>query len=139
MKIRKSVAAAGAAATLAAASGLLAVPAFASDASGMHTLHFIAHPVAMHSFGRTGGTEIDKDTSGGKVVAYDILDFVSANGADVALALNHGFLYGKFTESKMGAITGKITGGTAAYMGDMGTIMGQAMKKGAKVTVTYHH
>jgi hypothetical protein len=87
MKARKSAALAGAAATLAAATGLLAVPAFASGASATHTLHFTARSVATHNFGRTGGLEVDKDTHSGKVVAYDIIDFVSANGADVSLAL----------------------------------------------------
>lgn len=138
MKARKSAALAGAAATLAAATGLLAVPAFASGASATHILHFTARSVATHNFGRTGGLEVDKDTHSGKVVAYDVIDFVSANGADVSLALKDGFLYGRFTISKKGVIAGRITGGSAAYQGDRGTIKGHAGKN-ATVTVTYHH
>jgi hypothetical protein len=141
MKVRKSVAMAGTAAALAAATGLAAIPAFASASSASsasHTLRFIAHPVASHSF-RAGGLEVDKDTHHGRVVAYDTLDFVSARGADVTLALSGGFLYGKLSISKMGAVTGRITGGSASYRGDMGTIRGHALAKGAAVTVKYHH
>ena len=42
-----------------------------------------------------------------------MLDFVSANGADVTLGLPDGFLYGQLTFSKTGGTTGKVTGGAA--------------------------
>ena len=138
MKVRTSVALAGSAAALATA-GLLAGPALASSASATHTLQFSTHSIAMHNFGKTGGVSLDKDTHAGKVVAYDMLDYVSANGADVSLGLPHGFLYAHVTFSKTGAITGKVTGGTGAYKGDTGTVKGQAGKSGATVTVKYHH
>ena len=138
MKVRASLALAGSAAALATA-GLLAGPALASSASATHTLKFSTHSLAMHNFGKSGGVGLDKDTHAGKVVAYDMLDFVSANGADVTLGLPDGFLYAHITISKTGGITGKVTGGTAAYKGDTGTVKGRQGKTGANVTVKYHH
>lgn len=136
MKVRTSLALAGSAAALATA-GLLAGPALASSASPAHTLSFSTHSIATHNFGKTGGVALDKDTHAGKVVAYDMLDYVSANGADVTLGLPHGFLYAHITFSKTGAITGKVTGGTASYKGATGSVKGQAGKSSARVTVTY--
>jgi hypothetical protein len=134
MKVRTSVALAGSAAALAAVTGFVAVPALASGAATTHTLHFTAHKVGGNSFG-----EIDKDTHAGKVIGYDALSYVASNRADVALSLRGGFLYGHFTISSAGALSGKVTGGAGAYKGDTGTIKGQGTKGGATVTVTYHH
>jgi hypothetical protein len=136
MKVRTSLALAGSAAALATA-GLLAGPALASSAAPAHTLHFNTHTITMHNFGKTGGVTLDKDTHAGKVVAYDMVDYVSANGADVSLGLPDGFLYAHITFSKKGGITGKVTGGTAAYKGATGSVKGQSGKSGATVTVTY--
>ncbi|HEX3492489.1 MAG TPA: hypothetical protein VHU92_24305 [Streptosporangiaceae bacterium] len=137
MKVRTSLALAGSAAALATA-GLLAGPALASSATPTHTLQFSTHSITTHNFGKTGGVALDKDTHNGKVVAYDILDFVSANGADVSLGLPDGFLYAHISFSSKGAITGKVTGGTGKYKGDAGTVAGQQGKTGANVTVKYH-
>jgi hypothetical protein len=137
MKLRTSAALAGSAAAL-AAGGWLAAPALAS--SGSTTLHFTAKPIATQSFTKVYGSEVDKDVSGGKVISYNVLDFVSATSADVSLALKDGFLYGNFTVSSAGALSGKVTGGTGSYAGDTGTITGQGLQSGgAKVTVVYHH
>lgn len=141
MKVRTSLALAGSAAALATA-GLVAGPALASSASATHTVKFTTHTITMHSLGKNGGAELDRDTHGGKVVAYDMLDFVSSNGADVSLALPGGFLYGHLTfNTKTGVVTGKVTGGSGAYRGDKGTIKGQPVGKSgsSNVTVTYHH
>jgi hypothetical protein len=134
MKVRKSAALAGAAVTAAAASALIAVPAFASPASSAsaHTITFISKTIASHGVG-----EVDKDVHNGKFVAYDVLNFVSSDRADVALGLKGGFLYGTFTLSNSGVISGHVTGGTGAYRGDRGTIRGQGENNGAHVTVTY--
>ena len=51
--------------------------------------------------------------------------------------LKGGFLYGTFTLSNSGVISGHVTGGTGAYRGDRGTIRGQGENNGANVTVTY--
>jgi hypothetical protein len=137
MKLRTSAALAGSAAALAAA-GWLAAPALASSAST--TLHFTAKPIASQKFTKVYGSEVDKDVSGGKVVSYNMLDFVSADSADVSLALKDGFLYGQFTINSAGAFSGKVTGGTGMYTGDTGTITGQAQQSGgAQVTVVYQH
>ena len=141
MKVRTSLALAGSAAALATA-GLVAGPALASSASATHTLKFTTHTITMHSVGKNGGVELDKDTHGGKIVAYDMIDFVSSNGGDVSLGLPGGFLYGHLTfNTKTGVTTGKVTGGAGRYKGDTGTIKGQpAGKSGSSnVTVTYHH
>jgi hypothetical protein len=140
MKVRTSLALAGSAAALATA-GLLAGPALASSTSASHTLQFDTHTITQHAFGKTGGVELDKDTHGGKIVAYDMLAFTSANGADVSLGLPGGFLYGHLTfNNKTGAVTGKVTGGAGAYAGDSGTIKGAPVSKSSDgVTVKYHH
>ncbi len=141
MKVRTSLALAGSAAALATA-GLLAGPALASSASATHTLKFTTHTITMHPLGKNGGAELDRDTHGGKIVAYDVLDFVSSNGADVSLALPGGFLYGHFTvNTKTGVVAGKVTGGSGAYRGDTGTIKGQPVGKSgnSNVMVKYHH
>ncbi len=140
MKVRTSLALAGSAAALATAG--LAGPALASSASATHTLRFTTHSITRHSFGKGGGVGLDKDTHGGKIVAYDMLDFVSSNGADVSLGLPGGFLYGHLTfNTKTGAATGKVTGGSGRYKGDHGTIKAQPVGKSGSnnVTVTYHH
>jgi hypothetical protein len=140
MKVRTSLALAGSAAALATA-GLLGGPALASSASATHTVQFTTHIITQHPLGKNGGAELDKDTHGGKIVAYDVLDFVSAKGADVSLALPGGFLYGHLTfNSKTGAVNGKITGGSGAYRGDTGTVKGVPVAKNVQnVTVKYHH
>ena len=141
MKIRMSLALAGSAAALATA-GLLAGPALASSASATHTLRFTTHTITQHSVGKNGGVELDKDTHGGKIVAYDMIDFVSSNGGDVSLGLPGGFLYGHLTfNTKTGATTGKVTGGSGRYKGDTGSIKGKPVGKSgsSNVTVTYHH
>jgi hypothetical protein len=140
MKVRTSLALAGSAAALAA--GLAAGPALAAPAAGhTHTLKFTTHTITQHSLGKTGGAELDKDINGGKIVAYDTLDFGSGNGADVSLALPGGFLYGHLTfNTKTGAVTGKIIGGSSAYKGDTGTVTGVPVSKSVEsVTVKYHH
>ena len=137
-----SLALAGSAAALATA-GLLAGPALASSASATQPpLRFTTHTITQHSVGKNGGVELDKDTHGGKIVAYDMIDFVSSNGGDVSLGLPGGFLYGHLTfNTKTGATTGKVTGGSGRYKGDTGSIKGKPVGKSgsSNVTVTYHH
>ena len=138
MKVRTSLALAGSAAALATA-GLLAGPALASSAAPAHTLHFNTHTITMHNFGKTGGVTLDKDTHAGKVVAYDMVDYVSANGVDVSLGLPDGFLYAHHhLQGKRGWHHGQGSpAGTATYKGATGSVKGQSGKSGATVTVTY--
>jgi hypothetical protein len=135
MRARTPIALAGSAAVLAAA-GWFAAPAFATSAST--TLHLSCTEIASHAFGKTSGIAVTKDTSNGKVVAYDTLNYTNSTTAHLALALNGGFLYGQATESSTGVVTGKITDGTGPYAGDTGTITGQITgAKTSTLTITY--
>jgi hypothetical protein len=142
MKISRSAAAITAVAaitTIAIAAGpALAASHNAGTATATHTLSFTAKPVYTAS-GKTYRFELDKDVRHGKVIATDELDFTSPADASVALARPGGYLYGKFTISNTGKLTGTITGGTGTYRGDTGTIQGHVLPAGgAQVTATYH-
>jgi len=83
---------------------------------------------------------LNKDYSGGKLVAFDVTDVVSPNTADVSFGLFRGFLYGTVTiNHATGQLSGQVNGGSGAYQGDTGTIAGRAVRNGAILTVTYHH
>jgi len=110
------------------------------DASTTHTLKLTARAVASHRVGTRGLVVFDKDYSGGRLVAFDVVDVVSANSADVSFGLFRGFLYGTVTiNHATGKLSGQVTGGSGAYQGDTGTITGRALRNGAILTVTYHH
>jgi hypothetical protein len=133
MRARTPIALAGSAAVLAAA-GWFAAPAFATNAST--TLHLSCTEIASHAFGKTSGIAVTKDTSNGKVVAYDTLSYTNSTTARLALGLNGGFLYGQAKESSTGAVTGTVTGGSGSYAGATGTITGKIT--GAKTsTLTF--
>jgi hypothetical protein len=110
------------------------------DASATHTLHLTSRAVASHRVGTRGLVVFDKDYSGGRLVAFDVVDVVSSNSADVSFGLFRGFLYGTVTiNHATGKLSGQVTGGSGAYQGDTGTITGRALRHGAILTVTYHH
>jgi hypothetical protein len=110
------------------------------DASATHTLHLRSHIVASHPVGTNGLVLLNKDYSGGKLVAFDVTDVVSPNSADVSFGLFRGFLYGTVTiNHATGQLSGQVTGGSGAYQGDTGSITGRAVRNGAILTVTYHH
>jgi len=110
------------------------------DASTTHTLKLTARAVASHRVGTRGLVVFDKDYSGGRLVAFDVVDVVSSNTADVSFGLFRGFLYGTVTiNHATGKLSGQVTGGSGAYQGDTGTITGRALRNGAILTVTYHH
>jgi len=110
------------------------------DASATHTLHLSSHIVASHRVGTRGLVVFDKDYSGGRLVAFDVVDVVSANSADVSFGLFRGFLYGTVTiNHATGKLSGQVTGGSGAYQGNTGTVTGRALRNGAILTVTYHH
>lgn len=110
------------------------------DAGATHTLHLTSHIVASHRVGTQGLVLFDKDYSGGRLVAFDVVDVVSANTADVSFGLFGGFLYGTVTiNHATGKLAGQVTGGSGAYQGDTGTITGRAVRYGAIFTLTYHH
>jgi hypothetical protein len=110
------------------------------DASVTHTLKLTSRAVASHRVGTGGLVVFDKDYSGGRLVAFDVVDVVSSNTADLSLGLFRGFLYGTVTiNHATGKLSGQVTGGSGAYQGDTGTITGRALPNGAILTVTYHH
>jgi hypothetical protein len=110
------------------------------DASTTHTLKLTSRAVASHRVGTSGLVVFDKDYSGGGLVAFDVVDVVSSNSADVSFGLFRGFLYGSVSiNHATGKLSGHVTGGSGAYQGDTGTITGRALRNGAILTVTYHH
>jgi hypothetical protein len=146
MKLRTSLAAAGAAVAL-GTTGAFLVPTLASAHSTTHTLKFIAVQKATVSFTKaTEGIQETDVSKAGKTVGFDMLYFAvtSSTGAAVNATVDTkgGILYGTFTVSlKTGAVTnGKVTGGTGAFKGATGTIKATALNKsGTKhaVTITY--
>ena len=146
MKLRTSLAAAGAAVVL-GTTGAFVLPAVASAHATTHTLKFIAVQKAMVSFTTaTVGTQETDINTAGKTVGFDMLYFAvtsaSSAAVNVTVDTKGGFLYGKMSFNlKTGAVTnGKVTGGTGAFVGATGTIKAKALNKtGTRhaVTITY--
>jgi len=152
MKLRTSLAAAGAAVVLATAGAVL-LPAVASahSAAGAsapgatHTLKYLALSTATVSFTRATGGIQDTDVNAmGKTVGFDMLYFVGTSASSVAVNLTvdtkGGFLYGTFTfDPKTGVVTnGKVTGGTGAFAKATGTIKVKTISSTKHaVTITY--
>jgi len=144
MKVRRSIAAAGAAVVLGTAGALL--PAVASASSATHTLKFTAVQVKSVMFTKTTGANQETDVNAGKTVGFDVIYFAATSATSGAVNItvdtSGGFLYGTATVSiKTGAITnGKVTGGTGAFKGATGTITAKSLNtSGTKhaVTITY--
>ena len=142
MKIRTSIAAAGAAAVLAGA-GAVMLPAVASAHSTTHTLKFTAVQLGSTQFSQTSGGSAEKDVNGaGKPIGFDAIN-ITANptthqptAGSVALSTNGGFLYGTLKFGK--AITGTVTGGTGTFKGATGTIAVKSLSSTRNaVTITY--
>jgi hypothetical protein len=144
MKLRTSLAAAGAAVVL-GTTGAFVLPAVASAHSTTHTLKFIAVQKAMHSFTSATQAVQETDTNAtGKPVGFDMLyiKVTSSSSAAVNATVDTtgGFLYGTFTLNlKTGAVTnGKVTGGTGAFKGATGTITAKTISSTKHaVTITY--
>jgi hypothetical protein len=144
MKLRRSLATAGAAAVL-GTTGALALPAVASAHTSTHTLKFIAVQEAMVSFTQATAAIQETDVNAaGKTAGFDML-YVAATsptGAAIHATVDTtgGFLYGRFTLNlKTGAVTnGKVTGGTGAFTGATGTITARTISSTRHaVTITY--
>jgi hypothetical protein len=144
MKLRRSLAATGAAVVL-GATGALVIPAVASAHTSTHTLKFTAVQQAMVSFTQATAAiqETDLNTAG-KTAGFDML-YVAAtspNRAAIHATVDTagGLLYGTFTLNlKTGAVTnGKVTGGTGAFAGATGTITARTISSTRHaVTITY--
>jgi hypothetical protein len=142
MKIRTSIAAAGAAVVLGGAAAL-ALPAVASAHPVTHTLKFTAVHVNSVPFTSTNFGAQDTDAnSTGKTIGFDELNvtFKGPSGrGDVALDIKGGFLYGTIATTNAGkTFSGKVTGGTGPYKEATGTITAKATSSTkTAVTITY--
>ena len=144
MKVRTSIAAAGAAAVL-AGTGALMLPAVASAHSTTHTLKFTATSLGQAIFSKTAGGTAEKDVnSTGKTIGFDVIHIhfnpkTQQRSGGVTLDTKGGFLYGtlKFTNGSP-VITGTVTGGTGTFQGATGTITAKPLSKTrTAVTVSY--
>jgi hypothetical protein len=142
MKIRTTIAAAGAAVVLGGAAGLT-VPAVASAHAAAHTLKFTAVFVNSAPFTSTNFGAQDTDVnSTGKTIGFDDLNvtYMGPSGSGhVALDIKGGFLYGTIATTNAGkTFSGKVTGGTGPYRGATGTITAKATSSTkTAVTITY--
>jgi hypothetical protein len=146
MKLRTSLAAAGAAVVL-GTTGALLVPAAASAHSGTQTLKFISVTGKSVTFAKTGGGQQDTDVNAkGKIVGFDMLHFTftSSTTADVNVTVDAsgGFLYGTATFNlKTGKVSnGTVTGGTGSFTGATGTFTTKNLNKAGTrtlVTISY--
>ena len=144
MKLRTSLAAAGAAVVL-GTTGAFVLPAVASAHSATHTLKFLSVQKGTVGFTRaTGGIQNTDVNTAGKTVGFDMLYFAATSPSSVAVNLTvdtkGGFLYGTFTfNPKTGVVTnGKVTGGTGAFKGATGTIKVKTISSTKHaVTITY--
>jgi hypothetical protein len=144
MKLRRSLATAGAAVVL-GATGALALPAVASAHSSTHTLKFIAVQKNMVIFTTaTGGVQETDVNAAGKTVGFDMLYFTATSptraGVNATVDTTGGFLYGTFTLNlKTGAVTnGEVTGGTGAFTAATGKITAKTVSSTRHaVTITY--
>jgi hypothetical protein len=142
MKVRRSIAAAGAAVVL-GTTGALALPALASANSATHTLKFISVQKASVGFGKAAGGNQDTDVNAaGKTVGFDMIYFTAtsanAGAVNVTVDTSGGFLYGTGTISNAGVFSnGKVTGGTGSFKGATGTITAKSLNKaGTRTAVT---
>jgi hypothetical protein len=143
MKIRRSIAAAGAAVVL-GTTGALVLPAVAGAHTAATTLKFTAEANKHVTFTRStlGMQETDVNSTG-KTIGFDDV-YIKITGAssataNVALDIKGGFLYGVVTTTNMGkTFTGKVTGGTGAFKGATGTITGKAISSTkTAITIVY--
>ena len=144
MKLRTSLAAAGAAVVL-ATTGALVLPAVASARSGTTTLKFTSVQKGAVSFTRATGAIQNTDVNtAGKTIGFDMLYFAATSPSSLAVNVTvdtkGGFLYGTFTfNPKTGVVTnGKVTGGTGAFAKATGTIKVKTISSTKHaVTITY--
>jgi hypothetical protein len=144
MKLRTSLAAAGAAVVL-GTTGTLVLPAVASAHSASTTLKFTSIQKGTVGFTRTtGGLQGTDVNAAGKTVGFDMLYFAAASASTVAVNFTvdtkGGFLYCTFTfHPKTGVVTnGKVTGGTGAFAKATGTIKVKTISRTKHaITITY--
>ena len=146
MKIRTSIALAGAVAIV--GTGAFILPAAAASArTTTQTLQFTAETKGSTAF--SSSTEAEQDTdvnSAGKVVGYDLLYLAVVSSTSVAINItvdvNGGMLYGTATLNGEGVVSnGKVTGGTGSFKGATGKFTVKSLNKAGTrhaVTITYN-
>jgi hypothetical protein len=146
MKIRTSIAAAGAAVVLGGAWGLV-LPAVASAHTATHTLKVtsVLSGQAVFSAGRAAGRAENDLNSAGEIIGFDVV-YVAVNpetgteSGNVTFDTDGGLLYGTLKITSSPVINGTVTGGTGAFQGATGTILGKSLNKSGTrtaVTITY--
>jgi hypothetical protein len=141
MKVRRSIAAAGAVVVL--GTGALMLPAVASAHNASHTLKFTAVTNNGVAFTRsTGGSQETDVNSAGKTIGFDVVYFtITGNSAtvNVAFDIKGGLLYGTVTTTNGGkTFTGKVTGGTGTFKGATGTITAKTLPRNkTAITIVY--
>ena len=143
MKIRTTIAAAGAAVAL-GTTGALVLPAVASAHNASTTLKFTAMTNKSVVFTKTtGGLQETDVNSTGKTIGFDDVYIqgmtASSATATVAVDTKGGFLYGVVTITNGSkTFTGKVTGGTGAFKGATGTITGKSISSSkTAITIVY--
>jgi hypothetical protein len=119
------------------------VPAAASPRVVTHTLKLISIRKDSASFTKTSSGQADLDVNH---AGYDMLHFsfnptTRQASAAVTLDTAGGFLYGVLRTTNNPVIHGRVTGGTGAFRGAIGTITAKVLNKtGTRtaVTITYH-
>jgi hypothetical protein len=142
LKIRTSIAAAGAAALV--STGAFVLPALASSHGSTHTLKFISVQKNSVNFTKVTVGQQDTDVNAkGKTIGFDELYIVfhpktKTGTANATLDTNGGMLYAVLKVSISGKSHGTVTGGTGAFKGATGTISGKSISSTkTAVTVTY--
>jgi hypothetical protein len=143
MKIRTIAAAVSTAAL--GITGAIVLPAAASAHAATHTLTFTSVQQAQAKFSATSNGSEDKDVSkAGKVIGYDVLNIAvdpttGKVSAWVTVGTAGGFIYGTLKVSRNPTTHGTVTGGTGAFAGATGTIIGKSISATkTAVTITYH-
>ena len=144
MRLRTSLAAAGAAVML-GTTGALVLPAETSAHGTTHTLRLVSLQKGGTNFTRnSGGLQGTDVNAAGKTVGFDMLYFKAASPSTVAVNFTvdtkGGFLYCTFTfHPRTGVVTnGKVTGGTGAFAKATGTVRVKTISSTTHViTITY--
>ena len=143
MKLRTSLAAAGAAVVL-GTTGALVLPAVASAHSASATLKLIAVTNKSITFGKSSSVSQETDVNAaGKTIGFDVLYFAAVSpttaNINVTFDLNGGLLYGSANSTRSGTVSnGKVTGGTGAFAGATGTLKAKSAGKNREaITITY--
>ena len=136
MKLRASLAAAGAAVIL-GTTGAFVVQAMAT----LKVVSNVNKTIGFKTVLFQAGLDVK---AAGKAIGVDTLHFVftGKNSANVDIAGNfrNGILYGTGVINKGQFTTGRVTGGTGAFAGTHGTIKTKPAGKGrTAVTIVYSH